>query len=154
MPYAIRKTVVAEGEEPDTFWEALGGKGEYQSEPASSPEPAAHEPQLLLFSEAAPDGLEDLPGYSQDDLDDEAIFLLDAFYTVLALTFLQIHGKILSARCLHVLYKWHHSLCRLSVTQADSAQHSHGHAQDWLILRAARTMGRPLAGVRWLLHSG
>lgn len=87
MPYAIRKTVVAEGEEPDAFWEALGGKGDYQSEPASSPQPKAHEPQLLLFSEAAPDGLEELPGYTQDDLDDEAILLLDAFYTVLAQIF-------------------------------------------------------------------
>ena len=83
MPYAIRKTVVAEGEEPDTFWEAIGGKGDYQQDTASDPEPASHEPQLLLFSDAAPDGLEDLPGYTQDDLDDDEIFLLDAFYTVL-----------------------------------------------------------------------
>ncbi|KAK9863837.1 hypothetical protein WJX84_007247 [Apatococcus fuscideae] len=82
MPYAIRKTVVAEGEEPDAFWEAIGGKGNYQSEAATAPEPAAHEPQLLLFSEAAPDSLEDLPDYTQEDLDDDEIFLLDAFYTV------------------------------------------------------------------------
>ncbi|KAK9865537.1 hypothetical protein WJX84_002412 [Apatococcus fuscideae] len=96
MPYAVRKIVVEEGQEPDAFWEALGGRGEYKTElspaearPAeSSPaepshaEPVSDEARLLLCSDEAPDGLEDLPGYTQDDLDDEDVFLLDAFYMV------------------------------------------------------------------------
>ena len=97
MPYAVRKIVVEEGQEPDAFWEALGGRGEYKTElspaearPAeSSPaepshaEPVSDEARLLLCSDEAPDGLEDLPGYTQDDLDDEDVFLLDAFYMVM-----------------------------------------------------------------------
>lgn len=117
MPYAIRKTVVAECEEPVAFWEALGGKGDYQSEPASSPQPAAHEPQLLLFSEAAPDGLEDISGYTQDDLDDEAIFLLDAFYTVLLQTFPNAHIAFSSR-----LSKRYHSLPHLQACHAAKSQ--------------------------------
>ncbi len=89
MPYAVRKTVVAEGQEPDAFWEALGGKGEYQSESTGAAEPQQqqqqqqHQPQLLLFNDAAAGDVEDLPDYSQADLDDDEIFLLDAFYVVL-----------------------------------------------------------------------
>ena len=85
MPYAVRKTVVTEGQETDLFWEALGGRGEYQigkSESTEQAEPADHQPQLLVMSEAAPDGVEDLPDYTQADLDDVEIFLLDAFYVV------------------------------------------------------------------------
>jgi len=72
---------VTEGSEPDAFWEALGGKGEYPTAkllPAGSREP-------MLFSVSNSTGtpvIEPVLDYSQEDLDYNDVFILDTFTTI------------------------------------------------------------------------
>jgi len=70
--------VIAEGSEPDGFWEALGGRGEYS---ATSPLELAPK-DGRLFSASTDTGvfrLEEVYQFDQSDLNDEDVFLLDVF---------------------------------------------------------------------------
>mmetsp|Transcript_26822 Transcript_26822/g.44525 ORF Transcript_26822/g.44525 Transcript_26822/m.44525 type:complete len:311 (+) Transcript_26822:166-1098(+) len=73
--------IVKEGEEPEAFWEALGGKADYPHH-KDLPE-ASREPQLFHCSNSK--GFFDIQpiyDFSQADLDDADVYLLDTFVTV------------------------------------------------------------------------
>lgn len=69
---------VKEGSEPDSFWEALGGKAEYAS--MSPGEAPPRDPRLFSASTAAGKFVvEEIENYDQSDLNDEDVFLLDTY---------------------------------------------------------------------------
>jgi hypothetical protein len=75
-------TVVAEGEEPDEFWEAIGGKGEYSK---FRPEELSCKPPRLFQCTNAT-GVFDVTevyNFSQEDLIDDDVMLLDVFTSVM-----------------------------------------------------------------------
>lgn len=77
------RTVVAirEGTEPEEFWTAIGGRAEYPSMREGEPMPT--EPRLFQCSNAT--GVFDVSeicNFTQEDLLDEDVFLLDCFTTV------------------------------------------------------------------------
>jgi len=74
---------VAEGSEPDAFWEALGGKAEYTT--AKVMPEMSREPQLFHASnETGTFKVTQLFDFSQADLEEDDIYLLDV-YTVIFL---------------------------------------------------------------------
>ena len=72
---------LTEGEEPGMFWKALGGKGEY---PKMRPgEPAPCDPRLFQLSNSTGAlDVDEIFDFSQDDLIDEDVMLLDTHSTV------------------------------------------------------------------------
>jgi hypothetical protein len=74
--------VVAEGEEPDEFWEALGGKGEYSQFRAE--ELSCKPPRLFQCTNVT--GVFDVTevhNFTQEDLIDDDVMLLDTFTSVM-----------------------------------------------------------------------
>ena len=65
---------MAEGEEPEAFWSAIGGKKEYARFSEGAPPP--EDPRLFQICDAAAGGLgvvcEEVFNFCQDDLVDEA----------------------------------------------------------------------------------
>jgi len=75
-------TVVAEGEEPDEFWEAIGGKSEYSK---FRPEELSCKPPRLFQCTNAT-GVFDVTevfNFAQEDLIDDDVMLLDVFTSVM-----------------------------------------------------------------------
>jgi len=73
--------VVGEGAEPEAFWEALGGKGEYPSVRVA--DEGSRDP--LLFSCSNSSGtlkMDAVHDFSQADLEEEDVYLLDSFTTI------------------------------------------------------------------------
>ena len=71
---------IDEGEEDDTFWEHLGGKEEY---PEAVPAPGAPEPKLLHVNDHAGYlAVETIFAFTQEDLADDDVFILDTFTQV------------------------------------------------------------------------
>jgi hypothetical protein len=70
-----------EGEEPSSFWAALGGEGEYPK--TSVLDDASREPMLFCCSNATGTlKLEPIFDFGQVDLEEEDVFLLDSFTTI------------------------------------------------------------------------
>ena len=73
-------TTVEEGAEPAAFWEALGGKTEYPA--CAEGRPPAEAPRLFQLCDAAAGGrgvrVEEIFSFTQDDLCDDDVMLLDA----------------------------------------------------------------------------
>jgi advillin len=70
-----------EGEEPEDFWSALGGKGPYASE--GQGENAPRDPRLFSASTATGSfKVEEVDQFDQTDLNDEDVYLLDTFTTL------------------------------------------------------------------------
>lgn len=72
---------VAEGEEDETFWSSLGGKGEYSSEAALVDAP--QEPRLFEISNISGSvKVEEVHNFAQEDLLDDDVMMLDTYSTV------------------------------------------------------------------------
>jgi len=72
---------IAEGSEPEGFWAALGGKGEYPSERVLAE--GSREPMLFSCSNSTGTlALEPIFDFAQSDLEDGDVFLLDSFTTI------------------------------------------------------------------------
>jgi len=72
---------MAEGSEPDEFWEKLGGKTEYTS--AKWLPPPSREPQLFAVSNST--GIvkiEPVINFSQEDLEEEDVYILDVYTAI------------------------------------------------------------------------
>jgi hypothetical protein len=75
------KVNVVEGEEPEAFWTALGGKGEYPTVKVL-PE-ASREPMLFQCSNSSGTfEIEPIFDFAQSDLEDDDVYILDTFTTV------------------------------------------------------------------------
>jgi advillin len=73
--------LVEEGEEPEAFWDALGGKGEYPE--AAADEVVSQEPRLFQVSNATGRlGVEELENFDQTDLCNDDVMLLDTVTNV------------------------------------------------------------------------
>ncbi|XP_068950504.1 scinderin [Petaurus breviceps papuanus] len=74
-------TKVLEGQEPEEFWGALGGKKAYQTSPLLETQMADHPPRLFGCSNKTGRFLiEEVPGeFTQDDLAEDDVMLLDAW---------------------------------------------------------------------------
>jgi hypothetical protein len=72
---------VTEGSEPEGFWDTLGGKGEYAS--ASPGESLPKEPRLFRCTDSLGTfQVEECVSFTQSDLLDEDVFLLDLFTSI------------------------------------------------------------------------
>jgi hypothetical protein len=72
---------VAEGEEDETFWSSLGGKGEYSSETVLVDAP--QEPRLFEISNISGSvKVEEVHNFAQEDLLDDDVMMLDTYSTV------------------------------------------------------------------------
>ncbi|CAM9791013.1 unnamed protein product, partial [Chrysoparadoxa australica] len=72
---------LAEGSEPEAFWEALGGKGDYPK--ASVDEDVAQEPRLFQISNATGKlAAEEIGNFDQEDLCADDVMLLDVVNSV------------------------------------------------------------------------
>jgi hypothetical protein len=74
---------VAEGEEPAELWSALGGKDEYAAEAPVSPQ--HHNREARLFAASTASGtfdVEEIFQFSQTDMNDEDVFILDVYSQV------------------------------------------------------------------------
>jgi hypothetical protein len=72
---------VDEGGEPEEFWTALGGKGEYPATPELREAP--REPRLFEVSDATGQlVVEEIYNFAQDDLHDDNVHILDTFSRV------------------------------------------------------------------------
>ncbi|XP_063789984.1 villin-1 [Pseudophryne corroboree] len=74
------KVVLAEGQEPDEFWLALGGKSQYANIKRLQEQTADIIPRLFECSNKT--GVfvaTEITDYNQDDLDEDDVFLLDAW---------------------------------------------------------------------------
>ncbi|XP_067865649.1 adseverin [Heterodontus francisci] len=76
-----RATRINEGDEPDAFWNALGGKKEYQTSAKLQSSGDNYQPRLFACSNKT--GcfvIEEVPGeYTQDDLAEDDVMLLDVW---------------------------------------------------------------------------
>jgi len=73
--------VVVEGAEPEAFWEALGGKGDYPKDKVHLD--SDREPQLFHCSnETGKFKVEPVYDFSQADLEEDDVFLLDTYTAV------------------------------------------------------------------------
>jgi len=76
-----KKEAVLEGAEPDAFWEALGGKGEYPSEKVHVE--VERDPQLFHCSnETGTFKMEQVFDFAQADLEEDDVFLLDCYTSI------------------------------------------------------------------------
>ncbi|XP_056407615.1 villin-1-like [Hyla sarda] len=74
------KVVVAEGQEPSEFWLALGGKSQYSSSKRLQEEVLDISPRLYECSnQTGTFRATEVTDFSQDDLEEEDVFLLDAW---------------------------------------------------------------------------
>ncbi|XP_075385726.1 villin-1 [Tenrec ecaudatus] len=74
------KQVVVEGQEPATFWMALGGKAPYANTKRLQDETLAITPRLFECSNQTGRFLAtEIPDFNQDDLEEEDVFLLDVW---------------------------------------------------------------------------
>lgn len=78
---SLRVQIVEEGEEPEEFWDALGGKTDYPT--SKEMQEGAREPRLFHGSNrTGAFMLEEIFNFNQDDLINEDVFLLDTFQEV------------------------------------------------------------------------
>jgi hypothetical protein len=75
--------VIEEGQETEKFWKAVGGKGPYESNPSLfDPE---LQPRLFQVSDATGRlKIEEIPMFSQEDLNEEDVMVLDTGIDVMA----------------------------------------------------------------------
>ncbi|XP_026521317.1 villin-1 [Notechis scutatus] len=74
------KVVVAEGQEPAAFWVALGGKSQYANNKRLQEETVSITPRLFECSNKTGKFLAtELTNFTQDDLEQDDVFLLDAW---------------------------------------------------------------------------
>nr|XP_034983611.1 villin-1 isoform X2 [Zootoca vivipara] len=74
------KAVIAEGQEPAEFWIALGGKSQYANNKRLQEETIAITPRLFQCSNKTGRFLAmEITNFTQDDLEDDDVFLLDAW---------------------------------------------------------------------------
>ncbi|XP_074055360.1 villin-like protein isoform X2 [Macrotis lagotis] len=77
------KQTVLEGQEPPSFWEALGGKAPYASENRLQEKTSSYQPRLLeCSSQTGRFVMTEILFFSQDDLDEDDIMLLDTWEEV------------------------------------------------------------------------
>lgn len=69
-----------EGSERADFWQALGGKEEYATEPDLKGEMTSHEPRLFEVSNASGNlTWTEIFGFDQDDMDEDDVMILDTY---------------------------------------------------------------------------
>ncbi|CAM5088145.1 unnamed protein product [Natator depressus] len=74
------KLVIAEGQEPDNFWVALGGKSQYANSKRLQEETLSITPRLFECSNQTGTFIAtEITDFIQDDLEDDDIFLLDTW---------------------------------------------------------------------------
>ncbi|XP_060118532.1 villin-1 [Heteronotia binoei] len=74
------KVVIAEGQEPTEFWLALGGKTQYANNKRLQEETLSIMPRLFECSNKTGTFLAtEIPNFTQDDLEDDDVFLLDVW---------------------------------------------------------------------------
>uniref|UniRef100_A0A8C1EKT4 Scinderin n=1 Tax=Cyprinus carpio carpio TaxID=630221 RepID=A0A8C1EKT4_CYPCA len=83
---------ITEGNEPEDFWKALGGKMEYQTSEMLESKSIAHPPRLFACSNKSGNfTIEEVPGeFNQDDLAEDDVMLLDVWEQVRQLSFKDI----------------------------------------------------------------
>uniref|UniRef100_A0A7N5JVY9 Scinderin n=1 Tax=Ailuropoda melanoleuca TaxID=9646 RepID=A0A7N5JVY9_AILME len=76
-----KTTRIQEGEEPEEFWNSLGGKKHYQTSPLLETQAEDHPPRLYGCSNKTGRFIiEEVPGeFTQDDLAEDDVMLLDAW---------------------------------------------------------------------------
>ncbi|KAK1334869.1 hypothetical protein QTO34_004440 [Cnephaeus nilssonii] len=76
-----RTTRIREGEEPEEFWNSLGGRKHYQTSPLLETQAEDHPPRLYACSNKTGRFIiEEVPGeFTQDDLAEDDVMLLDAW---------------------------------------------------------------------------
>ncbi|OBS80227.1 hypothetical protein A6R68_21570 [Neotoma lepida] len=72
---------IQEGNEPEEFWNSLGGRGDYQTSPLLETRAEDHPPRLYGCSNKTGRFIiEEVPGeFTQDDLAEDDVMLLDAW---------------------------------------------------------------------------
>ncbi|KAM9094036.1 villin-like protein isoform 2-T3 [Sarcophilus harrisii] len=77
------KQTVLEGQEPPSFWEALGGKAPYASDKRPQERTSSYQPRLFECSnQTGRFIMTEIMFFSQDDLDEDDIMLLDTWEEV------------------------------------------------------------------------
>ncbi|XP_074140649.1 villin-like protein isoform X2 [Sminthopsis crassicaudata] len=77
------KQTVLEGQEPPSFWEALGGKAPYASDKRLQERTSSYQPRLFeCSSQTGRFIMTEIMFFSQDDLDEDDIMLLDTWEEV------------------------------------------------------------------------
>jgi len=71
-----------EGSEPESFWKVLGGKGTYSNEESLWTKGDVSARLFQCTDRTGVFKVMEIPGFSQDDLDDDDVMLLDAFNAV------------------------------------------------------------------------
>ncbi|XP_067860032.1 adseverin isoform X2 [Heptranchias perlo] len=76
-----KATRINEGEEPDAFWNSLGGKKEYQTSALLQSSADDHQPRLFACSnKTGCFTIEEVPGeFTQDDLAEDDVMLMDVW---------------------------------------------------------------------------
>ncbi|KAI4584739.1 hypothetical protein MJG53_006273 [Ovis ammon polii x Ovis aries] len=76
-----KTAVIQEGEEPEEFWNSLGGKKDYQTSPLLESQAEDHPPRLYGCSNKTGRFIiEEVPGeFTQDDLAEDDVMLLDTW---------------------------------------------------------------------------
>ncbi|XP_069815445.1 scinderin [Dendropsophus ebraccatus] len=79
--FRCKTTPIKEGQEPDEFWSALGGKKSYQTSELLGSQLADHPPRLYGCSnKSGRFVIEEVPGeFTQDDLAEDDVMLLDTW---------------------------------------------------------------------------
>ena len=68
-----------EGGEPDSFWDLLGGRGEYSQIRLGDPVP--RQPRMFHILSFG-NKVEEIEQFEQDDLNDEEVYIIDCFIEV------------------------------------------------------------------------